>query len=486
MKQKKYIGIFIMLCFIGEVFAQTPNNSFQEFREGVLGRYSAHRTHILKEYAKYLKGVWQEYQSFRGITSDSCPKPNRQPQFSPQEQPSVPIQLNPVPFHIPNPNHQQPTLPRSKPKSPIHDDSQKYLQLSFYGISIQLPEPNKPFSLTSYTPEAISNYWNRLQEENNYEHLISELEYMANHLVLNDWLKVELVRCYTDQWLASSTSNTRIIFRHFILTYMGYDIRLGLTKENQLVLMIPFKQPVYARTYLQLGDDKYYLFYDTRTEEKNLPSISTCNLPTHFSAGKSIDLSFQAPLSLPHILPIEFQLTDGKLSVNGTISKALICMLTHYPQMPIPTYATSTLLDDVRQQIVEQLKTQLAGFEKLEALNALLHFVQYAFRYATDKQQFGYEKPFFLEEILYYPACDCEDRSIFFAYLVRNVLNIDCHLINFPGHECTAVELSHPIKGVSYSYKGKKYYISDPTFIGATVGMCMPDYLQMQPVIELW
>lgn len=104
MKQKKYIGIFIMLCFIGELFAQTPNNSFQEFREGVLGRYSAHRTHVLNEYAKYLKGVWQEYQSFRGITSDSCPKPNRQPQFSPKAQPSVPIQLDPVSFQIPNPD----------------------------------------------------------------------------------------------------------------------------------------------------------------------------------------------------------------------------------------------------------------------------------------------------------------------------------------------------------------------------------------------
>lgn len=250
--------------------------------------------------------------------------------------------------------------------------------------------------------------------------------------------------------------------------------------------MIPFEQTVYARTYLQLGGNKYYIFYDSKAEEKKLPSISTCNLPERFSTRKSIDLSFQTPLALPNIQLIEFQLTDGNLSVNGTISKALISMLTHYPQMPIPIYATSILSNDVRQQIVEQLKTQLTGLEKLEALNALLHFVQYAFRYATDKQQFGYEKPFFLEEILYYPACDCEDRSIFFAYLVRNVLNIDCHLINFPGHECTAVELSYPIKGVNYSYKGKKYYISDPTYIGATIGMCMPDYLQIQPVIELW
>lgn len=485
MKQKKYIGIFIMLCFIGELFAQTPNNSFQEFREGVLGRYSAHRTHVLNEYAKYLKGVWQEYQSFRGITSDSCPKPNRQPQFSPKAQPSVPIQLDPVSFQIPNPD-KQPTLPISQPRKPKHDDSQKYFELSFYGIPLQLPEPNKPFSLTSYTPEAISNYWDKLLKENDYKHLISELKYIADQLVLNDWLRTELIRCYIDQWLASSTPNTRIIFRHFILTYMGYNIRLGLTKEKQLVLMIPFEQTVYARTYLQLGGNKYYIFYDSKAEEKKLPSISTCNLPERFSTRKSIDLSFQTPLALPNIQPIEFQLTDGNLSVNGTISKALISMLTHYPQMPIPTYATSTLLDDVRQHIVEQLKTQLAGLEKLEALNALIHFVQYAFRYATDKQQFGYEKPFFLEEILYYPACDCEDRSIFFAYLVRNVLNIDCHLINFPGHECTAVELSYPIKGVNYSYKGKKYYISDPTYIGATIGMCMPDYLQIQPVIELW
>lgn len=485
MNQQKYLGIFIMICFMGELFAQTSNNSFQEFRKGILERYSTHRTHIHDEYAKYLKGVWQEYQSFRGITSDSCPKPNKQPQVSLLEQPAGPILLNPVPIQIPHSDN-QPRLPFSKPENTKPDDSQKYFQLSFYGISIKLPEPNKPFSLTSYTPNAISNYWDKLQKEKNYKYVISELEHHANHFALNDWLKNELVRCYTDQWLASSTPNTRIIFRHFILTCMGYDIRLGLTKENQLVLMIPFKQTVYARTYLQLGENKYYIFYDSKAEEKKLPSISTCNIPSHVPTGQSIDLSFQTPLSLPNIRPIEFQLTDGNLSVNGTIPETLINMLTHYPQMPIPTYAASTLLKNVRQQIVEQLKTQLAEFETLEALNKLLHFVQYAFHYATDKQQFGYEKPFFLEEILYYPDCDCEDRSIFFAYLVRNVLNIDCHLINFPGHECTAVELSYPIKGISYSYKGKNYYISDPTFIGARVGMCMPDYLQIQPVIELW
>lgn len=38
--------------------------------------------------------------------------------------------------------------------------------------------------------------------------------------------------------------------------------------------MIPFEQTVYARTYLQLGGNKYYIFYDSKAEEKNfLPSL---------------------------------------------------------------------------------------------------------------------------------------------------------------------------------------------------------------------
>lgn len=155
---------------------------------------------------------------------------------------------------------------------------------------------------------------------------------------------------------------------------MGYNIRLGLTKEKQLVLMIPFEQTVYARTYLQLGGNKYYIFYDSKAEEKKLPSISTCNLPERFSTRKSIDLSFQTPLALPNIQPIEFQLTDGNLSVNGTISKALISMLTHYPQMPIPTYATSTLLDDVRQHIVEQLKNTISRTRKIGSIKCINPF----------------------------------------------------------------------------------------------------------------
>ncbi len=65
---------------------------------------------------------------------------------------------------------------------------------------------------------------------------------------------------------------------------------------------------------------------------------------------------------------------------------------------------------------------------------------------------------------LHYPKNDCEDRAIFYAYLVHEILGLDVHLIQFPGHECTAVAFHEPVEnGTSYEYKGKKFYICDLT-----------------------
>ena len=73
---------------------------------------------------------------------------------------------------------------------------------------------------------------------------------------------------------------------------------------------------------------------------------------------------------------------------------------------------------------------------------------------------------------------------MFYTYLLRNVLGIDCQLVHFPGHEAAVVVLPSQINGTAYRYKGKVYYISDPTYIGASTGMCMPDFQNTAPEIE--
>lgn len=82
---------------------------------------------------------------------------------------------------------------------------------------------------------------------------------------------------------------------------------------------------------------------------------------------------------------------------------------------------------------------------------------------------------FFAEETLYYPYCDCEDRSILFSRLVRDLLGLDVILVFYPGHLATAVDFKIPVDGDYIELDGKHFTICDPTYIGAPIGATMPD-----------
>ena len=109
-----------------------------------------------------------------------------------------------------------------------------------------------------------------------------------------------------------------------------------------------------------------------------------------------------------------------------------------------------------------------------DAANLLINFVQTAFRYMTDDEQWGYERPFFPEETLYYPYSDCEDRSILYARLVRELLGLDVVFLHYPGHLATAVCFEEDVQGDHIVLDDKKYIVCDPTYINATIGMQMP------------
>ena len=55
----------------------------------------------------------------------------------------------------------------------------------------------------------------------------------------------------------------------------------------------------------------------------------------------------------------------------------------------------------------------------------------------------------------------------------------------YPGHECTAIICSDLI-GDGFQLNNTNYYITDPTYIGADAGMCMPQYRDVPPIVELW
>ena len=147
-------------------------------------------------------------------------------------------------------------------------------------------------------------------------------------------------------------------------------------------------------------------------------------------------------------------------------------------------YVTSVVMPQFQDTILGQIRPQLEDLSQCEAANALLHFVQYVFDYENDKDLHGHEKVYFVEENFYYDKNDCEDRSILYAFLVRSLLDLDVQIVQYPGHECTAVRFTDcHTYGNGYYLDGEFYLICDPSYVGAPIGRCMPQYRSMRPQV---
>lgn len=154
-----------------------------------------------------------------------------------------------------------------------------------------------------------------------------------------------------------------------------------------------------------------------------------------------------------------------------------------YPKCQWTNYSWAGISEEVKTKLYPVLRAGIEGKNQIEAANRLINFVQTAFEYKTDGQQFGYERSLFADETFYYPFSDCEDRSILFSILVHDLLGLDVVLIQYPDHLATAVRYTESLNGSYVILDGQNYYISDPTYIGAEVGECMPRYAKTKPAV---
>ncbi len=125
----------------------------------------------------------------------------------------------------------------------------------------------------------------------------------------------------------------------------------------------------------------------------------------------------------------------------------------------------------------------MEGKDDSERAALLLDFVQRAIRYKTDHEQFGKERYLFPDETLFYPAADCEDRSVLFARLIRRYTKLEAIGLCYPLHVSVAVNLPSCQKPDSILFKNKRFYHCDPTYLGAKCGMAMPSIRSATPEI---
>lgn len=467
----RFLLLTLFAAAMCDAAANPQSQSFQEFRAGLLNDYNSFRQRVLDDYAKFLENAWVEYESFKGVERNPTPKPKTAPSLVPlpTQQPAV----------QPTPQPVTPVAPANKAQPA--KTSGEY-EFDFFGISLRVTDTAVPLSHRLPSPSDYGAQWQTLSKCPDTPILIAALKDKAEQMHLNGYLTYELVRKYVDSRYSQAHSSARMSLAHYILANMGYGVRLAATSQGEGLLLLPVDEMLYGKLYMLIDDKKYYIFTDDDTLNPSI-SIRTCELPADAYIGEDIDVKITSAPVVPY-KPHPFSFSYGDITISGEVNENLMPMFYRYPQMEMNNYATGILEPELRSQLVTQLKNQLGPLAKRQAVDKLLQFTQSAFKYATDAQSHGFEKPYFLEEILYYPECDCEDRAVFYTYLLWNVLGVENQLIMYPGHESAAVCLDEPIQGNAYTHAGRTFYISDPTYIGSQTGQCMPAYLHTTPEID--
>ena len=356
----------------------------------------------------------------------------------------------------------------------------------FFGTPLHAPIL-QPVKVKSASEHDVFRAWSDYQRLDMSEAL-SSLRAISDDMGLNDWLVLALVRSYVDALLSSGTPVERVLLEQCLLVNMGYDVRLARTNK-QLLLLVPFEQEVYERCFVKTGGKDYYLMFDDLESDPGEKSVFYPCEPSKkgTAGGKTLSLLFneESALNIPTDDEYDCDFDDGMIHVACKVNPRVMQMLRDYPLMDLECYAASVVLPQFRDAIEGQLMPQLEGMSQCDAADALLHFVQFVFGYEDDMKQYGREKVNFVEENFYYDKNDCEDRSVLYAYLVHALLGLDVQFIQFPGHDCTAVRFTDCLTRGNGYYYGKDYYlICDPSYIGAPIGQCMPEFRSVLPVVK--
>ncbi|MDE6027865.1 MAG: hypothetical protein K2G23_07330, partial [Muribaculaceae bacterium] len=400
------------------------------------------------------------------------------PSRVPSVEPSATPPASPKP--TPKPKPQKGEQPSARPTAPSESEE----AFEFFGLPMSLPQIDFNIAYRLSTTADYASQWKDLDRSGAAKRLVPAIKSAAGRIGLNDYLTYEFLKAYIDSKFPQADPSSKLSAIHYFLANLGYDARIAMTGTGTPLLLLPFKQTIYARNYLIMTDGKYYVFAPDGFDYTRLgkEGVRTCTLPKDADKGKKFDLVL-GELNIP-VSPKKFELAYGPLTLTGEVNENLMPILYHYPQMPISDYAVSAPDPALRRLLTEQVKSQLGSFNGDEKVEQLLGFMHNAFEYATDEEFHGFEKPYFLEETLFYPKNDCEDRAIFYTYFLWNALGREAQLISFPGHEAATVKLENPVDGTGYKYGGNTFFISDPTFIGSHTGMVMPIYRNENPKVD--
>ena len=520
---KEFFGNLVILCYLCPIVASAQ--SFEEYKRQQQAKYKsyvqkkteefrAYRDRVNAEYADYMRKAWKREEAQPAMPLPKRPEPPKPvaretidiPQFDAIPfgdviKPETPVFKKPQPIipldelerlvitapKVPNDDvkPQDGVRPKDEVKPVTKPQEEKKPEEKPEGFVFQwcgqtwgVPLDNQHrFRLKSVNETDVADAWKTLSETK-YVGIVAACLKIRDSYQLPDWGYLYFLETMANAFLSGKKNEAQLL-EMFILSQSGYQVRIARSNE-QLYLLVPSSGEIYEYTFLTLRGRKYYV--------------------VDKSAGRGSFFVYER--DFPHAQPFTWQMGrlpllagEGKMrTLHGRrspevqptveISKNLIEFMNNYPRCnDWNNYAFASLSKHAKDGLYPALRQAIDGKPKKEAVDILLDFVQTAFDYQTDQQQFGKERPLFGDETLYYPYCDCEDRSILFSILVRELVGLDVVLLNYPEHLATAVCFNENVEGDYFMLDGKRYVVCDPTYIGSHVGEAMPGFKNAKATI---
>ncbi len=485
-----------------EAYKRMSQNRFREFKGAKEKEYIEYREKVNAEFAEFMRRPWEKYEALPAQPVPVRPEP-LEPVVKKPDTVVEPVKkrlpsgvLSPVSIRIAPPSISAPDSRINLPRPEVRPDTDEApgttegpgdygFRFEYYGTECRVPlYEDMKFRLSSVSENAVADMWEALSNDRFWT-LAYACYDLRKRMSLCDWGYVRLVEKLSTTFFGPDMPSEASLLQMYILTQSGYKVRMA-RKDDRLVLLLPSDNDIWQYPFLRVDNLKYFIL---NSHNDDLHGYYLYNQEFPKEQMFSLDMG-SAPI-LAEKYRDEHTFVSEKFPEAGVSVSVNSNLMDFYDDYPLSNdlniYAAASLSKDVKSQIYPSLMAAINGKSEFESTEIILNFVQTAFEYKIDNEQFGYEKPFFADEIFNYPFCDCEDRSILFSVLIYDLLGLDVVLVNYPEHIATAVNFTEDVHGAYFDLDGRHYTICDPTYIGAPVGDVMPQFVNSSAnIIQIW
>ena len=463
-----FTGIFSVPAFSQyDSIVNAFQQEFEQFKQSAIQKQQEFISQNDSVFLSFLEESWKQMDVFQGRVK-AKPKPVSQPVIKEdtlsRELEYIQPQTTPL-----IPDFKQDTC--TGKLLPLPSNSRIVLRsFDFYGQPETLAylPTTKPAIRQVNKDEIIGFYRSLAQNSTLWDYNLDMLQQSREKYGLNDWGYFQLVKSASQS--VFNNPNEQRLLCWYLLLKSGYRVKVGFDRDEVYVL-IPSLQKLYNILYLAEPSQTFYLLDVTK------PSIN--NLQTYQAEYPGSNRPFSFVLQqYPRFKgsTVSRALSFKGQSLQFTFQQKDIDFLNTYPLCDLNAFFYSGISEKNLEILDRLFQPMLSGKNEIEKVNVLLDFCQHALAYQTDQEQFGSERYLFAEESLFYPYCDCEDRSILLAALVKRYTKLTSVALDFPGHVALAVKFNNEVPGDYYIFRDEKYTVCDPTYIGARCGMLPPEF----------